>query len=154
MKRVDFTILTLIILIILSACNEKIAYDKYNHTPIAGWEKNDTLSFDISHIAKEGRYHSDLGLRINGAYPFMRLSLIVEQTVYPDKRVKIDTINCRLIDENGIAKGQGVNYYQYNFPVSELYLKQGDSIHVNIRHDMQREILPGISEIGFMLTAY
>ncbi|HEY9551152.1 MAG TPA: gliding motility lipoprotein GldH [Prevotella sp.] len=139
--------------VLLSSCNDHKVYDQYNHTPIAGWEKNDTLLFDIPPLTRDGQFGTELGLRINGAYPFMSLALIVEQTIYPEKRIQIDTINCKLIDKNGIPKGQGVNYYQYNFPITQLQLKQGDSIHVTIRHDMQREILPGISDIGFMLSA-
>lgn len=50
----------------------------------------------------------------------MGLTLIVEQTVYHQNRkipgeCKIDTVNCQLIDNNGVSKGQGISYYQYNF---------------------------------------
>ena len=27
-------------------------------------------------------------------------------------------------------------------------MNQGDSIHITVRHDMKREILPGVSDIG------
>lgn len=154
MRRVCSTLFIIIAAIIITSCNDKRVYDKYNHTSVTGWEKNDTLSFDIPRIEKAGKYDAELGLRINGAYPFTGLSLIVEQTIYPTKKIKTDTVNCKLIDNNGVTKGYGISYYQYNFPIGELELRQGDSIHVNIRHDMQREILPGISDIGFMLSAH
>ena len=88
----------------------------------------------------------------------MGLTLIVEQTVYHQNRkipgeCKIDTVNCQLIDNNGVSKGQGISYYQYNFPINNIYqMHQGDSIHVTIRHDMKREILPGVSDIGIKIS--
>ena len=40
-KTVYFIVLTAIVHI-LSACSGSTLYDEYAHTPIAGWEKNDT----------------------------------------------------------------------------------------------------------------
>lgn len=155
-KTVYFIVLTAIVHI-LSACSGSTVYDEYAHTPIAGWEKNDTLSFEVSPLLEPGHYKQSLGLRITGAYPFMGLTLIVEQAVYHRNRkipgeCKIDTVNCQLIDKNGVSKGQGISYYQYNFPINIYQMHQGDSIHVAIRHDMKREILPGVSDIGIKIS--
>lgn len=155
MKRLVYTLFILIgISAVVSSCNNTLVYDQYTHTPIAGWEKNDTLSFEIAPIANKGYYKEELGLRITGAYPFMGLTLIVDQTIYPDKAKgqekieKVDTVQCHLIDQNGRTTGQGISYYQYNCPINIYQLDEGDSVHVAIRHDMKREILPGISDIG------
>ena len=99
-KTVYFIVLTAIVHI-LSACSGSTVYDEYAHTPIAGWEKNDTLSFEVSPLLEPGHYRQSLGLRITGAYPFMGLTLIVEQTVYHRNRkipgeCKIDTSNDRV----------------------------------------------------------
>lgn len=157
MKRLLYTLFIIGILSTLASCKESLVYDSYGHTPIAGWEKNDALSFEIPPLASSGYYQEQLGLRINGAYPFTGLTLIVEQTIYPDEKkkmdliVKIDTVQCDLIDKNGVTKGQGISCYQYNFPINTYRFDANDSIHVSIRHDMKREILPGISDIGIKL---
>ena len=151
MKKVFYTLF--IIATIFASCNNKKVYDKYNHTPLAGWEKNDTLSFDVPRLAHAGSYSSQLGLRINGVYPFMGLTLIVEQQILPSRKIVVDTIQCELIDKNGTTNGQGINYYQYNYHITHLFLNKGDSLHIAIRHDMKREILPGISDIGYQLTS-
>lgn len=62
-----------------------------------------------------------------------------------------DTVNCKLTDRHGNASGTGVNFHQYRFPITELQLQDGDSIHIRVRHDMKREILPGISDVGISL---
>jgi len=136
---------------LLSSCNRHTVYDHYSHTPIAGWEKNDTLVFNIPKLTVGGMYQQFLGLRINGAYPFMSLYLIVEQTIEPQHRVLTDTLNCRLINQKGISEGQGISYYQYNFPITRIDLQAGDSLHVCIRHGMKRDILPGIADIGLRM---
>lgn len=161
MRRPFYTLLTIGIALVaslLSSCQDRLVYDRYVHTPIAGWEKNDTLSFEIPPLAASGHYQEHLGLRITGAYPFMGLTLIVEQTIYPDKEKKwektekVDTVQCDLIDKNGVTRGQGISYYQYDFPINVYRLSEKDSIHVTVRHDMKREILPGISDIGLKLS--
>ena len=150
MRKLSLIAIGFLISTFFISCNN-LEYDTYDHTPIAGWEKNDTLTFNVPGISKTGVYGMDLGLRINGAYPFMGLTLIVEQTYFPDREKKTDTLNCKLIDKQGIHEGQGISYYQYDFHVGDLQLSQGDSIHITVRHDMKREILPGISDIGIQL---
>ncbi len=152
MKKFFFLIIA--VSIIFFSCSESRVYDHYAHTPISGWEKNDTLVFNTDTIRDAGTYSQDIGLRINSSYPFMAITLVIDQTVYPEHTTKSDTINCNLIDKNGRSKGLGISYYQYSFPISDLDLKEGDSVVVRIRHDMKREILPGISDIGYMLTKH
>ena len=161
MKKPLYTLLiigTFLLVSLLSSCKDTLVYDSYMHTPIAGWEKNDMLSFEVPPLAASGYYQEQVGLRITGGYPFMSLTLIVEQTIFPSKEKKwekiekVDTVQCNLTDKNGITKGQGISYYQYNFPINVYHINEGDSIHVTVRHDMKREILPGISDIGLKLN--
>ena len=135
-----------------ASCNRHIVFDRYEHTPIAGWEKNDTLFFDVNPISTAGTYRQELGLRITGQYPFRSLRLVLKQEIWPEGRIIHDTVDCQLIDEKGTATGQGIAFYQYNMPVNDIKLREGDSLHICIRHDMKREILPGISDIGIKMT--
>lgn len=134
-----------------TSCNGNKVYDQYNHTPITGWEKNDTLTFSVPKMPTEGLYNSHLLLRVSQGYPFMSLALIVEQTILPSHQTHTDTLKCRLIDERGRTKGQGLNYYQYSFPINSMHLQTGDSLQIKVRHDMKREILPGVSDIGIQI---
>lgn len=160
MRRQGFLLPLLGAVCFLGSCLGNRTYDHYEHTPLAGWEKNDSLFFEIPRVAAAGTYRTNLGLRINGSYPFMGLTLIVEQTVYPRKskvnepvdrlirKSYTDTLTCNLIDTNGRVRGKGVSSYQYHFHITNLQLNAGDSVHVCVRHDMKQEILPGISDIG------
>ena len=94
----------------------------------------------------------DLGLRISNEYPFMSLSLIVDQEVSSTHEKRRDTLACDLISGQGVVKGQGVSQYQYSFHLTTMELQSGDKLYVSVRHDMKREILPGISDVGLKLS--
>ena len=138
-------------IIILSSCHLRTVYYQYHSTPVQGWEKNDTLLFDVPPMAEAGNYHSILGLRISKAFPFTDLYLVVEQTVLPSMTSICDTVKCNIANEDGRLKTHGVSYYQYQFPITDIKLMKGDSIHISVRHCMKRDILPGVSDIGIRI---
>lgn len=142
----------LVLLPVLAGCTRKTIYSHYEPTPINGWEKTDHLSLVYSPVTADGTFREEVGLRINGAYPFMGLTLIVEQQVFPSAVRRSDTLTCKLIDSDGTPVGEGVSFYQYSFHLCNLQLSRGDSLHVSIRHNMKREILPGISDVGITLS--
>lgn len=138
----------LLTVLLLTSCKHSTVYYHYENTPEGGWEKNDMLSFDVNKINDDALYQEELAMRISNKYPFMRMTLIIEQTIYPAGDTTTDTLDCNLIDERGNAIGQGISQYQYRFPLKILQLHHGDSLHLSVRHDMKREILPGITSIG------
>lgn len=142
--------LILAVAVVLVSCNRKNVYVKYQHVPTSGWDKNDTLTYDVSPL-KAGRYREEVGVRIARSYPFMSLSLVVKQTILPSGYVHSDTLVCKLVDESGKFRGQGVSYYQQTFHLNTIRLHEGDSLHINIKHNMKREVMLGVSDIGFRI---
>ena len=137
--------------VVVSACDENTVYDSYVHTPINGWEKNDTLNYSVPPLRDSGSFEEIIGLRINRYYPFTSVSLVVEQRILPGFRFHRDTLRCQFLPDDNL-RGQAVSYSQFDFPLRNLDLRRGDSLVVTIRHAMKREILPGISDIGFKMT--
>ena len=142
------------LLLTIASCHERKVYDHYTPTPLEGWAKDDTVTFLLPKAETEGVYGMDLKLRSNGSYPFMGITLIVEKTFFPSLFKSTDTIPCLLREENGMPRQQGVSYYQNIFHIGEIHLNSGDSLQVTVRHDMKRELLPGIGDVGIMLTKY
>lgn len=136
----------------VTACESGTVYNSFKNTALSGWEKNDTLFFSISPVEMPGKYNEEIGLRINGDYPFTGVTLIIEQTVIPDGGTRCDTLKCALTDSKGRVSGHGISYYQYMFPLACIDLARGDSLQVSVRHVMKREILPGIANIGLRLS--
>lgn len=140
------------VMIGLLACVDGVVYDKYNHTGLSGWDKADSLFYDVEPVPSAGLYKQEVGLRINDEFPFTDLMLVVDQLIEPGHRLVCDTLACKITDNEGMALGHGVGCYQYGFVVSELNLGEGDSLHISIRHIMKREIMPGISDVGLRLS--
>ena len=112
----------------VSACGGGTVYSKFVSTPVDGLEKNDTVVFDVPPVALPGRYSMEMG-----------------------HRMSVDTLDCRLYDNDGNGLGRGVSIYQYGFALPDTDLQKGDSLHVRVRHVMKREILPGITDIGLSM---
>lgn len=147
-----FIYMVVCVCIVCVACTRGTVYNQYESTSLKGWERNDTISFQTEAMEVAGNYLEEVGVRINGDYPFMGLSLVVEQTVIPSKKTYVDTLTCQLIDDSGNATGYGINHYQYLFPLTTLKLDKGESVRIAIRHCMKREILPGILDVGLKLS--
>jgi gliding motility-associated lipoprotein GldH len=137
---------------LLTACQRSTVYFQCKDTAEGGWEKNDTLVFDTQPMSADATYQEEVALRISNNYPFMRLTLIVQQTVYPAGHTTTDTLDCHLYDDHGNVLGPGTGLHQFVFPLKPLSLHRGDSLHVTVHHDMKREILPGISSVGIKIS--
>ena len=142
---------------ILVSCNRKTVYDHYEHTPLTGWEKNDTLIYRMPVFDKGGDYSEILGMRISDNYPFTSICIIVDNTIIPkgnplNLSTQSDTITCSLFDSDGSIKGDGVSIFQYRNHVKNICVEEGDSLEVRVRHNMKREILNGILDIGILLN--
>lgn len=133
------------------SCDFTTVYDRYNHTQISGWEKNDTLMFHVPRVKASGLYEEQLGIRITGMYPFTGLTLIVKRFILPGDRMMTDTLNCKFSDQDGLRMANGVSCFQYRFRLDSVRLNAGDSIVMRVHHDMKREILPGIADIGLRI---
>ena len=142
----------MVMVLLLTACQDNTVYHRYLHTNRAGWERNDTLRFLIPSVKEAGRYSEELGLRTDGNYPFMSLTLIVEQTKGNTGAVRCDTVECKLINNQGRPTGTGINHYQYTFPLATIDLEKEEPLRIVIRHDMKRELLPGITDVGIQMT--
>ncbi len=134
----------------LAACDNATVYNHY--VPVADWERTDTVVFTTPPVPTDGTWNEELGLKANSLYPFTTISIIVETTVMPAKTTHIDTLSCTLTDSRGYHTGRGLSSYQYMFRIASLPLRQGDSIVVTMRHNMRRETLPGIENIGLKLS--
>lgn len=145
-------LVAIIAVLAICSCDETVVYDSYRHISTAGWERNDTLVYDVKPVAHSGNYTEELGLRLDGNYPFMQLWMVVEQTILPSRMVHTDTVTCDVTTHNGTPLGHGVNLYQHAVPIGSVSLAEGDSLHIVVRHCMRRELLSGISEVGVKLS--
>ena len=152
MRNKAIVLVVLLALIVLCGCQQQVAYHEFRHIYEPGWDKSDTIHFDTRSLSAGGSYCLDAELRTDKNYPFQKLTIEIEQTVYPSKEKYHDVIDCDLISEEGVIEGDGISYFQYQFHVRDLSLHKGDSVHICLTHNMKREIMPGITDVGIRLS--
>lgn len=161
MRHKVFSLFYIIALMVIAvgavSCSDPRTYDQYKNVSLQGWSRNDTLTFDIPR-QWEGNYQLDLCLRATQTYPYRNISMIMDRKVIYYKQHKkqektySDTINCEIINDKGILVGQkGITSTEIRQAITAFRLNRNDSMHVTIRHIMNRESLPGISDTGITL---
>ena len=145
LDRILMKAAAIVSLVAMTACAADTVYYDYRHTLKAGWDKGDTLVFSVPPVRTAGRYHEVVCLRTTGAFPFTGVTLVVGQRSVPRNIVRSDVLKCTLTDRNGNAKGKGVS-------LCDVDLNRGDSLNICIRHDMKREVLSGISDVGVKIV--
>lgn len=161
MRHKVSTLLYIIALMVITmgaaSCSDPRTYDRYESVSLQGWSRKDTLTFDIPR-QWEGNYQLDLCLRAAQTYPYRNISMIIERKVIyyrqRKKREKTynDTINCEIVNDKGILAGQkGITSTEIRQAITSFRLNRNDSMHVTIHHIMNRESLPGISDVGIRL---
>jgi len=138
--------------LMMVACDRSVVYNHYEHVDNEGWERTDTMHFYVPTIKQTGTYHQQLMLRTNNQLPFLGISVIVEQDIYPVGRKLRKRIDCKLVEQNGHVMGSGISCYQYTFDVDSLQLNEGDSLHMYVMHYMKQENMKGISDVGILIS--
>lgn len=145
------TILMLAVAAVLTGCHRKTVYSHYEHVPQEGWEKIDTLFYEVPPVKEAGTYQEEIGIRTDISFPFQSIALNVAQDVFPQGTHSQTTKNCVLYDESGKEQGKGISRFQYVVYLKDIQLNQGDSLRIYVTHNMRREIMSGVSDIGIIL---
>ena len=132
----------------MASCDGRKVYDSFAHTPLSGWERNDTVTFCVPAVEEEGTYGLFLNMRTANNFPFTNITMIINRSVSPSGLHCADTMKCVLADRGGHSTGKGINIYQYRFRIASDCLEKGNSLCVKVNHNMRREILPGIADVG------
>lgn len=135
-----------------TACHRGVIYSHYEHLDNDGWERTDTMHYYIPRVAESGIYKQQVMLRTNNSLPFLSVSILVEQDIYPRGERKRKRIECPLVKENGLILGYGISCYQYAFDIDKVKLYEGDSLHIYVMHHMKIETMQGITDVGILVT--
>ena len=150
-NKLFLTILILAVVVVLTGCDRQTVYSHYEHVPLEGWEKVDTLFFEVPPVKEAGTYQQEIGIRTDISFPFQSISLNVAQDVFPQGVHTQTTKNCVLYDETGKERGSGISRFQYEVYLKDIQLNQGDSLRIYVTHNMRREIMSGVTDIGIIL---
>lgn len=151
LKCIIGTLLLTVAWSMTSCSRQQTVYANYAPIDDTTWEKTDTITFDVPPVKAAGTYQEKLGLRLADDFPFLALSMDIEIQVQPKGILHSSQHKFCVIDQGGNPKGKGLSLQQYTFDLGDLELEEGDSLHISMAHNMKREILPGVVDLGIIL---
>ena len=152
MVRLSFIAIIICCIALGASCTRNAIYnEKYHSMPDANWLQRDTLHFSVPPIEEDGIYESFIGIRLTDRFPYANLTLRVEQQFFPSAVTDSQTIKCQFTDQHGVFNGTGVGLHEYSFPINMMKLNAGDSIQATICHIMNKDTIPQITEVGYIV---
>lgn len=136
----------------IAACNNSdTLLHSYKPLPTEGWDRRDTVCFDLPTPKKDINGTLFIGLRTTANVGYQDIVIAVEQHLEKPFTFRCDTIRYPLTDAEGFALSQGVNHHQYETQHLPIHLQKGQSGSVSIHHLMRHEVIKGITEVGIKL---
>ena len=146
---------SLILLFIASfytACDEQTVYHSFQSLPTEGWQRNDTLFFNVSVADSATLYNVSVEVRNRNNYPYQNLPLLIYYDSPEVPNIKRDTLELRLADNAGIWLGDGWGgLYQSTLPAGFVRIGKAGEYRFKIIHLLPDEVLPGINDVGIKL---
>ena len=136
-----------------TSCFDNTIHFEYKGTDIRGWNREDSITFNIRPLEVSSYYFEEIGIRANIEYPYERIHLKVRQEVISTtdttrRQTITDKVSLPIYDEKGTPIGSGVNLRQYQIPLKTIKLQAGDSLKVSIKHNMRDSVICGIADVG------
>ena len=134
-------------------CNDKTMYYSYTPTPSTGWEKNDTLQFNIPVNDSLVLLYLNTEVRSSNTYPYRDLWLEVRHNLKGSDTWQVDTLQFVLADEEGKRTDQSWScFYQKSKHLNPIFVKDTGTYVVKINHAMYDNNIKGIHDIGILIS--
>ncbi len=150
-KITYFFTLSFFTLMIVS-CDPNRVYDEFKDIKNGTWYRKENVKFDVQ-INDTVSYHKVfINTRNSGDYKFSNLYLFIN-TIYPDRKISRDTVDCLLADDEGKWLGKGLG----DLKDCRYLLKKGVRFHqqgiytFEIEQAMRIDKLEGIESIGIRI---
>lgn len=154
MKRSPFITLIATLLLLAACGREKVVYSDFRDLPSFGWDRINDLSFDpvpldsnldtLSHDVVLVLRHSDVT-------PIDTIWLAIEETSY-GQIIRKDTIPFPLTDPYGKWRGARSHALYEISDTLHSFTRLPSGYQISIAHAMKKERIPGIKNIGIILS--
>jgi gliding motility-associated lipoprotein GldH len=136
------------------ACMDNVVYHSYQNISKKGWNRNDTLTFDIQILDSiSTHYYLYAQVRNRTDYPYQNLLLSISHNLQDSSVMVTDTARCILANAVGRWTGKGWgSLFQTTFNIGEYTFVNPVSMRtVKVIHCMEDETLTGINDIGIQI---
>lgn len=144
--------LLLLIAGLVIACNEQTVYHSYHSISPRGWNKSDTLLFNvpITDSLKTLRLFAEV--RNKGKYLYQDFYLVVSHNLQDSTAFETDTLRFVLVDKEGKWQGRGWgSLFQSALLMKEVVVRYPGNYRFKASQGMKDDTLVGISDIGIKI---
>lgn len=145
---------TLALTLLLSCQNPNVLLHEFDAVDSENWNISDAKHFEIDSVPASGHYETTLEFRTNANYPYRNISIQMTQSLRNRNKDITKTLAYDIVDKNGKNNGEGITYFTHQLPFCTMDIQQGDTVDISIRHNMQDNILPGITDVGVLIEKY
>src|ERR1051326_7052387 len=135
--------------LVASGCDSNRVFEDNADIPDYNWEVKNKIAFDVNIPDTMSLYNLYVNVRNASHYPYANLYIFATIT-FPNGKIRKDTVECVLADENGQWKGDGAGDIWDNqilwmpkvkFPLSGKY-------KFEYEHAMRVDPVPFIMDVG------
>jgi gliding motility-associated lipoprotein GldH len=152
MKKYRLATTGLILLMLMTACDSKLVYDRSQQLNGAAWHRDSVLQFEVN-IDDSLTFHNFyISIRNNTDYPYSNIFFFLE-TEFPNGHITRDTLECILAARDGKWLGSGSGRLRDNmillrgamrFPLIGTY-------RFCLEQAMRDTLLSGIEDVGIRI---
>ena len=146
-----YVVCILLIILFISCGNRNTLFHEYVAINNEEWNYDDSLHFEIDSVVTSGNLTTILEFRTSAKYPYRNISIVMEQSLRNGNKHTQKTIAYEIIDSKGGKNGEGITYMTHQIPFCTMNVNTGDTIDINIKHNMQDNMLPGITDVGVLV---
>ena len=150
--RLLIRICFLFTVLLATSCENYTMYHSYKHIPSYGWNKSDTLIFDLFLAdSLENNYNIHVLVRNRTNYQFQKLDFEVVHN-YPDTTTwNTKQLSFNIADNNGNWEGKGISgLYEIIQPLTTGTTIPRQTYQFKVISLMNDSILSGINDIGIL----
>jgi len=146
-----YVVCIIYIMLFISCVNSNTLFHEYTAIHNEEWYYDDSLHFEIDSVVTGGNLTTILEFRTSAKYPYRNISIVMEQSLRNGNKHTQKTIAYEIIDSKGRKNGEGITYMTHQIPFCTMNVNTGDTIDINIKHNMQDNMLPGITDVGVLI---
>lgn len=149
MRNVSFAVL---LLLLFASCDTQFFFDENREMPDHNWTDRNKLSFEFFVSDSVSPYNFYINLRNADDYPYSNCYVFMT-TYFPNNKLRRDTIELVLADQNGrwLGKGQGDIYDNQLLFRKGMQFPLRGKYKIEIEQAMRRQSLPGIYNAGLRI---
>ena len=154
LKKTAF-LLSFGILTLLTACNNKVFYEKSDSIEQGVWDKNDILHYQFE--IKDSMEYYDIYVNVRNSidYKYQNLYLFLI-TEYPGGSRFTDTLGCILCDRYGEWYGKGSGELRDNnlLLMQQVRFQRTGVYNLYVEQAMREDELSGITDFGIRINHF